>query len=186
MPKLSSLRKTKETTKWCDDLQKKLNKNKLMSEKHKVVFKDKEILYSLEVYGVVAITSALSATFFDSADYKRIQKYSDEVESIFSSSSFVQKGQKEAKVSCFADAMGFLLKEAQKGQGFQRYKGLGEMNPDQLWDTTMNPESRTLLKVKVEDAIAADEVFSTLMGDEVEPRRNFIEDNALKVENLDY
>ncbi len=186
MPKLSSLRKTKETTKWCNDLQKKLNKNKLMSEKHKVVFKDKEILYSLEVYGVVAITSALGAAFFGSADYKRIQKYSDEVESIFSSSSFVQKGQKETKVSCFADAIEFLLKEAQKGQGFQRYKGLGEMNPDQLWDTTMDPESRTLLKVKVEDAIAADEVFSTLMGDEVEPRRNFIEDNALKVGSLDY
>ncbi len=186
MPKLSSLRKTKETTKWCNDLQKKLNKNKLMSEKHKVVFKDKEILYSLEVYGVVAITSALGAAFFGSADYKRIQKYSDEVESIFSSSSFVQKGQKETKVSCFADAIEFLLKEAQKGQGFQRYKGLGEMNPDQLWDTTMDPESRTLLKVKVEDAIAADEVFSTLMGDEVEPRRNFIEDNALKVGTLDY
>ena len=186
MPKLSALRKTKETARWCSDLQKKLNKNALMSEKHKVVFKDKEILYSLEVYGVVAITSALGAAFFDSADYKRIQKYSDEVESIFSSSSFVRKGQKEAKVSCFADAIGFLLKEAQKGQGFQRYKGLGEMNPDQLWETTMNPESRTLLKVKVEDAIAADEVFSTLMGDEVEPRRNFIEDNALKVGNLDY
>ncbi len=157
-----------------------------MSETHKVIFKDKEVLYSLEVYGVVVTTSALGTAFFGSTDYKKIQKYSDEVESIFSASSFVQKGQKETKVACFADAIEFLLKEAQKGQGFQRYKGLGEMNPDQLWDTTMNPESRTLLKVKVEDAIAADEVFSTLMGDEVEPRRNFIEDNALKVENLDY
>ena len=186
MSNLSAPGNTKETTKWCNDLQKKLNKNKLMSETHKVIFKDKEVLYSLEVYGVVVTTSALGAAFFGSTDYKRIQKYSDEVESIFGASSFVQKGQKETKVACFADAIEFLLKEAQKGQGFQRYKGLGEMNPDQLWDTTMNPESRTLLKVKVEDAIAADEVFSTLMGDEVEPRRNFIEDNALKVENLDY
>ena len=186
MSNLSALGNTKETTKWCNDLQKKLNKNKLMSETHKVIFKDKEVLYSLEVYGVVVTTSALGTAFFGSTDYKKIQKYSDEVESIFSASSFVQKGQKETKVACFADAIEFLLKEAQKGQGFQRYKGLGEMNPDQLWDTTMNPESRTLLKVKVEDAIAADEVFSTLMGDEVEPRRNFIEDNALKVENLDY
>jgi DNA gyrase subunit B len=186
MSNLSAPGNTKETTKWCNDLQKKLNKNKLMSETHKVIFKDKEVLYSLEVYGVVVTTSALGTAFFGSTDYKKIQKYSDEVESIFSASSFVQKGQKETKVACFADAIEFLLKEAQKGQGFQRYKGLGEMNPDQLWDTTMNPESRTLLKVKVEDAIAADEVFSTLMGDEVEPRRNFIEDNALKVENLDY
>jgi DNA gyrase subunit B len=186
MSNLSAPGNTKETTNWCNDLQKKLNKNKLMSETHKVIFKDKEVLYSLEVYGVVVTTSALGTAFFGSTDYKKIQKYSDEVESIFSASSFVQKGQKETKVACFADAIEFLLKEAQKGQGFQRYKGLGEMNPDQLWDTTMNPESRTLLKVKVEDAIAADEVFSTLMGDEVEPRRNFIEDNALKVENLDY
>jgi DNA gyrase subunit B len=105
---------------------------------------------------------------------------------MFNEDSYVQKGTKESKASSFSEALGFLLDEAKKGQSFQRYKGLGEMNPDQLWDTTMNPETRTMLRVKIEDAIAADEVFLTLMGDEVEPRRNFIEKNALKIDNLDY
>ena len=90
------------------------------------------------------------------------------------------------KVKNFTEVITFLMNDAKKGQSFQRYKGLGEMNPEQLWETTMNPENRILLKVKIEDAIVADEVFSTLMGDEVEPRRNFIEDNALSVDNLDF
>ena len=105
---------------------------------------------------------------------------------MFSDESYIQKGAKELKTPNFTSALEFLLSEAKKGQGFQRYKGLGEMNPDQLWDTTMNPETRVMLRVKIEDAIASNDVFTTLMGDEVEPRRNFIEDNALKVDNLDF
>ena len=79
----------------------------------------------------------------------------------------------------------YILSSGDKGQETQRYKGLGEMNPDQLWETTMNPEKRTLFQVKIEDAIEADEIFTILMGDQVDPRRKFIYDNAINVINLD-
>ena len=171
---------------WCQKLQEKMNSFGPVSETHKVEYKKKEVLYTFEVFGVEVESTSFDEGFVSSPDYRRIQKYSDDIESMFSEDSYVQKGAKEARAPSFSKALGFLLDEARKGQGFQRYKGLGEMNPDQLWDTTMNPETRTMLRVKIEDVMAADDVFETLMGDEVEPRRNFIEDNALKVGNLDY
>ena len=97
----------------------------------------------------------------------------------------VVKGEKEYSAKDFADALNFLMSAAKKGLNLQRYKGLGEMNPDQLWETTMDPEVRRLLKVVIDDDVSSDDTFTILMGDQVEPRRDFIESNAFSVSNLD-
>ena len=127
----------------------------------------------------------LDAEFFASADYRMLASLGDKLDSLFGADPYVERGDKQLGVSSFAEVVDWLMAQARKGQSIQRYKGLGEMNADQLWDTTMNPESRRMLQVRIEDVISADEVFTTLMGDQVEPRREFIETNALSAVNID-
>jgi len=133
----------------------------------------------------IGATRYLPREFFNTTEYKHIMALAAKTNDLLSEGCVIRRGEKEASVSTFAEVVDWLMNEARKGQSIQRYKGLGEMNPDQLWDTTVNPETRRLLQVKIDDAVKADEIFTTLMGDQVEPRREFIERNALTVENLD-
>jgi DNA gyrase subunit B len=142
------------------------------------------VVISRHAQGVV-IDTILDATFFQSPEYRQFAKIGRTIAELIGSDARVERGKQSATVSRFSEAYDWLMSESRKGRSFQRFKGLGEMNPDQLWDTTVNPETRRLLKVTIDDAVAADDIFSTLMGSEVEPRRAFIEDNALQVSNLD-
>jgi DNA gyrase subunit B len=144
--------------------------------------------YSLKIlrqfHGNVQSTR-LDNDFIQSADYIQIRDTSQVLQGLLSAGARAQRGEKSQLVSSFKDALEWLLNEVKRGLSIQRYKGLGEMNPSQLWETTMDPTVRRLMRVQIDDAISADEIFVTLMGDQVEPRRAFIETNAMGVRNLD-
>jgi DNA gyrase subunit B len=133
----------------------------------------------------IGATRYLPREFFDTNEYKHIMALAGKLSGLLGPGAYVKRGERRSAIEQFADAVSWLMSEARRGQSIQRYKGLGEMNPAQLWDTTVNPETRRLMQVKIEDAVKADEIFTTLMGDQVEPRREFIEKNALTVANLD-
>ncbi|WP_394538939.1 DNA topoisomerase (ATP-hydrolyzing) subunit B [Lysobacter enzymogenes] len=131
------------------------------------------------------LTQVLPLASFESGELRALREAAAQLHGLVRDGAQIVRGNRAQSVSSFAQAQAWLMDEAKKGRQIQRFKGLGEMNPEQLWDTTVNPETRRLLQVRIEDAVAADQIFSTLMGDVVEPRREFIEDNALKVANLD-
>lgn len=172
--------------KWSQKLQQKLNQNNRLGVSWKVYFDNhaQSIICEKDGNGLIEQT-VLGESFFTSPDYRQMMKVAEQNNDLLNQKSYLEKGENIIKINNLSDVLEHLLGQAKKGLTIGRFKGLGEMNPEQLWETTMNPETRRLLQVKIEDAFAADQVFSTLMGDVVEPRRQFIEENALNASNLD-
>jgi DNA gyrase subunit B len=175
---------------WFTDLIERLNAEDTSAIRYQVVLED-----NAEDGGWLARVNAINhnvgnervmtSEFFASSEYQNMVALGKQLSDLLAEGAFVQRGERRAEVSSFKEALDWLMSEARRGQHIQRYKGLGEMNPEQLWETTLDVTARRLLRVQIEDAVAADDVFTTLMGDQVEPRREFIETNALQVANLD-
>ncbi len=188
IPKLSNdqLREKHTVTQWAETLKKMLEDQPDTHATYATTLSeiqtDQGVIYIPELaiyrHGTQSQYS-FSYEFLKSPEYQTIGNFADQTQDLLSADAFVERKGKKQPVSSFVEALDWLLSEAKQGLTLQRYKGLGEMNPDQLWETTMDPETRRLLRVNVEDAIAADQIFTTLMGDQVEPRRKFIEDNSL-------
>ena len=192
MPKLDErmIENPAELEAWIKELEARLNTDLRISESctlQKIDENDADeagMLLTRKVHGI-GNERLIPFDFFNSVEYRKIIELGTQLTDLLSEDAVVKRGEKQQPVSSFKQALDWLMDDAKRGQHVQRYKGLGEMNPDQLWETTMNADSRRLLQVSIEDAVAADQIFATLMGDQVEPRRDFIETHALTVENLD-
>ncbi|MEJ2402828.1 MAG: DNA topoisomerase (ATP-hydrolyzing) subunit B [Candidatus Thiodiazotropha sp.] len=192
MPKFSEsmISNSEELSNWIKELENRLNTDLRISESctlesvDETESGDSGILLTRKVHGI-GNERLIPFDFFHSVEYRKIVELGEQLTGFLSEDAYVKRGEKTQPVSSFKQALDWLMDDAKKGQHVQRYKGLGEMNPEQLWETTMNADLRRLLQVSIEDAVGADQIFSTLMGDQVEPRRDFIETHALTVENLD-
>jgi DNA gyrase subunit B len=175
---------------WLERLERRLAASGLGKPRYRITAQAAEAeqggaLLVERVHHGLTLTQTLPAALFEGAELRPIVEAATALADLIQPGAEVRRGGRGQPVASFRDAHAWLMEEAKKGRTVQRFKGLGEMNPEQLWDTTVNPETRRLLKVRIEDAVAADQIFATLMGDVVEPRREFIEDNALRVANLD-
>ena len=175
---------------WCNDIEGKLKYAENGTRRYGVeIYEDQERRIFLPLVKVIAHgvshTYTISRDFFTSNEYESIVALGDRLRGLIEEGAFIKRGEKKKEISSFEDALQWLMVESRRGINTQRYKGLGEMNPGQLWETTMDPANRRMLRVTIDDAITADQMFTTLMGDNVEPRREFIDTNALSVVNLD-
>jgi DNA gyrase subunit B len=177
-------------TQWCEGIQSGLNHPLSPSLRYSLTYQPGQgtraghLLLTRLVHGIPE-SRPIPMEFFHTADYAKLVEFGQKLDGLLGEGAYMSRGDRRIEITNLGEGIRWLLSDAQRGYSIQRYKGLGEMNPDQLWETTMNPESRRLLKVTIEDAVAADQIFSTLMGDNVEPRREFIERYALEAENLD-
>jgi DNA gyrase subunit B len=174
---------------WVDNAIKQLNTSMNGERLYKVAFrKEDDKQWAIEVsrrqHGLDHVL-VLDQGLFLTPELKLLMRVNQELDGLLAAGAYIQRGERKQEVQRFDAVASWLMREANRGLTISRYKGLGEMNPDQLWETTMDPSARRLMQVRIEDAIGADQIFTTLMGDQVEPRREFIESNALAVENLD-
>ncbi len=173
---------------WCTGLASRMNGSSPPSVRYELQSVPGEEGMDIELHRIthgVTETRKLRRDFFRSPEYQLVGRLAEKLHGLIQEGAQVIRSKSSEEVSNFKEAYDWLMLESRKGRTIQRFKGLGEMNPEQLWDTTVNPETRRLLQVTIEDAYEADVIFTTLMGDEVEPRRDFIESNALEVANLD-
>ncbi len=191
MPALPADASLEQGETWFADLQSRMASDELDSTRYRMSTQAKPgqtVEWSCIIATIrhgITTNYDISNHFFASAEYEAIKKLAAALDGLLGEGAYVQRGDRKQEVASFRQMMNWLMDEAKRGQHIQRYKGLGEMNPEQLFETTLNWETRRLLQVQIEDAIAADEIFTTLMGDQVEPRREFIEKNALNAMNLD-